>query len=346
VAADAKEIIFTSGATESNNLAIKGMAHFYGKKRNHIIALQTEHKCVLDSCRSLEREGFSVTYLPVKTDGIVDLKVLEDAIDPNNTLLVCAMLVNNEIGVVQPIKAIGDICRKHGTFLHVDAAQAVGKIPVDVNDIRADTMSMSAHKMYGPKGVGALFVRRKQPRIRLDSIISGGGQERGMRSGTLPSPLIVGMGASAAIAARDMSADHLHITKLAEKLRSGLFSRVPEIYLNGSENERYVGNLNVSFAFVEGESLLMALKEIAVSSGSACTSASLEPSYVLRALGVDEAMAHTSLRFGIGRFTSEAEIDRTIELCVKYVDRLRGMSPLWDMHLEGIDMNSIAWTQH
>lgn len=326
---DPREIVFTSGATESNNIAVKGLAKFY-KSKTHIITTQTEHKCVLDSCRSLSEEGYNITYLPVQKNGLIDLKVFEDSITPE-TGFVSVMMVNNEIGVIQPIKEIGEICRKHKIFLHVDAAQAFGKIPIDVNEMNIDVMSISGHKIYGPKGVGALYVRKRSPRVRLARIISGGGQERGHRSGTLPTPLIVGMGEAAKVAKQEMENDAEWIDYLSAKLWKGIQERVDHVELNGDEKERYLGNLNVSFAFVEGESLLMAIKEIAVSSGSACTSASLEPSYVLRALGVSDELAHTSIRFGIGRFTTEAEVDYALDLLEKHVGRLRDMSPLYEM---------------
>lgn len=347
IGADAKEIVFTSGATESNNAAIKGVARFYrnGEKRRHIVTTVTEHKCVLDSCRVLEAsEGFEVTYLPVEKNGVIDVSKLEAAIRPD-TVLVSVMAVNNEIGVIQPIKQIGQLCRKRGVFFHTDAAQAAGKIPLDVNDMNVDLLSISGHKLYGPKGVGALYIRRK-PRVRLHPIISGGGQERGLRSGTVPAPLVVGLGKACEVALEEMERDNAWIKYLFHRLHDGISARVPEVYLNGDLERRYHGNLNLSFAYVEGESLLMALKEVALSSGSACTSASLEPSYVLRALGVSEDMAHTSLRFGIGRFTTEREIDHAIELCAKHVERLREMSPLWEMVKEGIDISKIQWTQH
>lgn len=344
IGADSKEVIFTSGATESNNMAIKGVAHFYGRTKKHIITTQTEHKCVLDSCRSLQQEGFEVTFLPVKQDGLVDMAELEAAMRPD-TALVSVMYVNNEIGVVQPIDEIGRLCRANKVFFHVDAAQAVGKIPVDVNTSNIDLMSISAHKLYGPKGIGALYVRRR-PRVRLEPIFSGGGQERGLRSGTLPHPLVAGFGAACAVASQEMERDAAHIERLSARLREGIREHIPHAVINGSEEHRYAGNLNVSFAYVEGESLLMALKDIAVSSGSACTSASLEPSYVLRALGVDEEMAHTSIRFGIGRFTTEAEVDYAIAMCIKHVERLRDMSPLWEMVQDGIDLKTIQWSQH
>lgn len=343
IGADSKEIVFTSGATESNNAAIKGVARFYSAKKRHIITTQTEHKCVLDSCRQLQQEGFDVTYLPVKKDGLIDLAELEKAIRPD-TALVSVMMVNNEIGVVQPVAEIGKMCRSKGVFFHCDAAQACGKIPVDVNAMNIDLLSISGHKLYGPKGVGALYVRRR-PRVRLQPIISGGGQERGMRSGTLSTPLCVGLGEAAKVAMDEMENDHAHVTRLADRLYKGITSNVAHVQLNGSAEYRYPGNLNLSFAYVEGESLLMALKEIAVSSGSACTSASLEPSYVLRALGVEEDLAHTSIRFGIGRFTTEAEVDYAIALITKHVTRLRDMSPLWEMVQEGIDLKTIQWSQ-
>eukprot|EP01059_Diplonema_ambulator_P005425 TRINITY_DN15156_c0_g1_i2.p1 TRINITY_DN15156_c0_g1~~TRINITY_DN15156_c0_g1_i2.p1 ORF type:complete len:444 (+),score=134.18 TRINITY_DN15156_c0_g1_i2:37-1332(+) len=335
-----REIIFTSGATESNNIAIKGVARFHKDTKNHIITLQTEHKCVLESCRSLEGEGFRVTFLPVERDGRVSLERLEEAITPE-TSLVSVMAVNNEIGVIQPLKEIGALCRAKGVFFHTDAAQAVGKIPIDVEACNIDLMSMSGHKMYGPKGIGALYVRRR-PRVRLTSPISGGGQERGVRSGTLPAPLCVGIGAAAAVASREMANDAEHHRMLAQRLWDGLSSRLEHIYLNGppiGSEHRYDGNLNISFDCVEGESLLMKINKIAVSSGSACTSASLEPSYVLRALGVSEAVAHTSLRFGIGRFTTEEEVDYTIKITTEAVEYLRELSPLWEAKMEGIDVD-------
>lgn len=342
IGADAKEIVFTSGATESNNCALKGLAHFWKKKKKHIITTQTEHKCVLDSCRFLQQEGWDVTYLPVKKDGLVDLNELQAAMR-EDTLIVSVMMVNNEIGVIQPVDEIGKLCRSKGIFFHTDAAQAVGKIPIDVNKSNIDLLSISGHKVYGPKGIGALYVRRR-PRVRLSPIISGGGQERNMRSGTLPAQLIVGLGEACRVAKEEMKADQEHVEKLSKRLLEGIQKNVPMVVLNGSPEHRYYGNLNLSFSYVEGESLLMALKEIAVSSGSACTSASLEPSYVLRALGVDEDMAHTSIRFGIGRFTTEQEIDHAINLCTQHVRRLREMSPLWEMVQEGVDLKTIKWT--
>uniref|UniRef100_A0A8B9NQM4 Cysteine desulfurase n=1 Tax=Accipiter nisus TaxID=211598 RepID=A0A8B9NQM4_9AVES len=344
IGADSREIIFTSGATESNNMAIKGVARFYKSRKKHIITTQTEHKCVLDSCRSLETEGFRVTYLPVKKNGLIDLKELESAFQPD-TSLVSVMTVNNEIGVKQPIRDIGEICREHKVFFHTDAAQAIGKIPMDVNDMKIDIMSISGHKIYGPKGVGALYVRRR-PRVRLEPLQSGGGQERGLRSGTVPTPLAVGLGAACEVAQQEMEYDHKRISQLAERLVTKIMSEVPDVVMNGDREHRYPGCVNLSFAYVEGESLLMALKDVALSSGSACTSASLEPSYVLRAIGTDEDLAHSSIRFGIGRFTTEEEVDYTVRKCVQHVKRLREMSPLWEMVQDGIDLKSIKWTQH
>ncbi|XP_060838929.1 cysteine desulfurase, mitochondrial [Rhopalosiphum padi] len=344
IGANPKEIIFTSGATESNNLAIKGIAHFYGAKKRHIITTQTEHKCVLDSCRALEGEGFEITYLPVCSTGIISLEELESAIRPD-TALVSIMAVNNEIGVKQPIKEIGKLCKSKKVFFHTDAAQAVGKITVDVNDQNIDLMSISGHKLYGPKGIGALFVRRK-PRVRLEPLQSGGGQERGLRSGTVPTPIVVGFGEACRIAKQEMEYDHAWMTKLSNLLLEKITKSLPEVVRNGDAVQTYPGCLNLSFAFVEGESLLMALKDIALSSGSACTSASLEPSYVLRAIGADEDLAHSSIRFGFGRFTTVDEVLYTAEKCIKHVQRLREMSPLWEMHQEGIDIKSIKWSQH
>eukprot|EP00184_Porphyridium_aerugineum_P008196 CAMPEP_0184693034 /NCGR_PEP_ID=MMETSP0313-20130426/1337_1 /TAXON_ID=2792 /ORGANISM="Porphyridium aerugineum, Strain SAG 1380-2" /LENGTH=498 /DNA_ID=CAMNT_0027150989 /DNA_START=165 /DNA_END=1661 /DNA_ORIENTATION=+ len=341
--ADPKEIVFTSGATESNNMAIKGVAKFYQAKKRHVITSQTEHKCVLDSCRYLQSNGFDVTYLPVKKDGLIDLDELKAAIR-DDTALVSLMTVNNEIGVVQPIQEVAEICHAKGVFLHTDAAQAVGKIPMDVKKLGVDLMSISGHKIYGPKGVGAIYVRRR-PRVRLEPIIHGGGQERGLRSGTLPAPLVVGLGAAAQVAMEEMDNDYRHVKKLSEQLYKGISDSIQHIQLNGSQEHRYPGNMNISFAYVEGESLLMALKNVAVSSGSACTSASLEPSYVLRALGVDEDMAHTSIRFGLGRFSTEEEVDFAVKLAIKHVQRLREMSPLWEMVQEGIDIKTIQWVQ-
>ncbi|EAU88735.2 cysteine desulfurase NFS1 [Coprinopsis cinerea okayama7 len=343
IGADMKDIIFTSGATESNNLAIKGVARFHKEKKKHIITTQTEHKCVLDSCRNLGEEGFDITYLPVQRNGVISLEELENAIRPD-TSLVSIMAVNNETGVIQPLKEIGAIVRKYrGVYFHTDAAQAVGKIPLDVNEMNIDLMSISGHKMYGPKGVGAAYIRRR-PRVRLEPIFSGGGQERGLRSGTLPASLVIGLGEAARIAKLEMERDHARVKELSDRLLNSIYSRVEHVVRNGDVNG-YPGCVNLSFSYVEGESLLMALKEIALSSGSACTSASLEPSYVLRALGAAEDMAHSSLRFGIGRFTTEAEIDFVVEKIVATVERLRDMSPLWEMVQEGIDINSIDWSQ-
>ncbi|KAJ0002676.1 hypothetical protein NQD34_007825 [Periophthalmus magnuspinnatus] len=344
IGADPREIVFTSGATESNNMAVKGVVRFYGQKKRHVITTQTEHKCVLDSCRVLESEGFSVTYLPVQSNGLIDLELLDKSIRPD-TSLVSIMTVNNEIGVKQPIRDIGHLCRSRGVFFHTDGAQAVGKIPLNVTELNIDLMSISAHKIYGPKGVGALFVRRR-PRVRLEPLQSGGGQERGLRSGTVPTPLAVGLGAACSIAQAEMVYDHQRVSALAQRLMHKITSQIPDVILNGDPDQRYPGCVNLSFAYVEGESLLMALKDVALSSGSACTSASLEPSYVLRAIGADEDLAHSSIRFGIGRFTTEEEVDFTAQKCVQQVQRLREMSPLWEMVQEGIDIKSIKWTQH
>jgi cysteine desulfurase len=344
IGANEKEIVFTSGATESNNLALKGLAKFYGDKRNHIITVVTEHKCVLDTCRHLEREGMCITYLPVQKNGLLDLADLEKAIN-DKTLAVSVMAVNNEIGVIQPLKEIGALCRKYGAFFHTDAAQAFGKIPLNVEEMNIDLMSISGHKIYGPKGVGALYVRRK-PRIRLIPMINGGGQERGFRSGTLPTPLVVGLGEAARIAKIELAQDYSHVKKLSERLYNGIMEKAKDIFLNGDKEQRYPGNLNLSFAYIEGESMIMAIKDLAVSSGSACTSSSLEPSYVLRSIGVGEELAHTSIRFGIGRFTTEAEIDYAIKIVTGSIDKLREMSPLWEMVQEGIDIEKIEWAAH
>lgn len=341
IGANAKEIIFTSGATESNNLAVKGVAGFYKEKKRHVITTQTDHKCVLDSCRVLQQRGFDVTYLPVKSNGLLDLDELKAAIR-DDTVLVSVMAVNNEIGVIQPLKDIGAICRERGVFFHTDAAQAVGKVPIDVNECNIDLLSISGHKLYGPKGVGAIYIRRR-PRVRLEAQINGGGQERGIRSGTVPSFLVAGLGKACEVAAQEMENDRIHVERLAKKLYDGVTSKLEGVVLNGDHEHRYWGNCNLSFAYVEGESLLMGLKDLAVSSGSACTSASLEPSYVLRALGVEDELAHTSIRFGIGRFTTDAEIDRAINQTVKHVEKLREMSPLWEMVQEGVDLSKIQW---
>ncbi|XP_026463957.1 probable cysteine desulfurase, mitochondrial [Ctenocephalides felis] len=344
IGAEPKEIIFTSGATESNNISIKGVGRFYGQRKKHIITTQTEHKCVLDSCRALEGEGFKVTYLPVKTNGIINMEDLDKAITPE-TSLVSIMSVNNEIGVIQPIAEIGALCKSRRVFFHTDAAQAVGKIPLDVNKMNIDLMSISGHKIYGPKGVGALYVRRR-PRVRVEAIQSGGGQERGLRSGTVPTPLAVGMGQACEIASREMDYDHKWMVHLSTRLIDKICGELPQVIRNGDPDQSYPGCVNLSFAYVEGESLLMALKDIALSSGSACTSASLEPSYVLRAIGTEEDLAHSSIRFGIGRFTTIEEIDYTADKCIKHVQRLREMSPLWEMVQEGIDLKNIQWSQH
>jgi cysteine desulfurase len=344
IGANPKEIVFTSGATESNNMAIKGVAHFYKDKKDHIITATTEHKCVLDTCRHLELEGFTVTYLPVQTNGLIDLKELEAAIT-DKTAIVSVMAVNNEIGVIQPLKEIGAICRKHGVFFHTDAAQGFGKIAINVEEMNIDLMSISGHKIYGPKGIGALFVRRR-PRVRIEPLINGGGQERGLRSGTLPTPLVVGLGAAAEIARNEMEADNKRIAKLFDKLYKGMVENVPDVFLNGDLEHRIRGNLNLSFAYIEGESMIMAIKDLAVSSGSACTSASLEPSYVLRSIGVGEDLAHTSIRFGIGKFTTEEEVDFAIEKVTGAIGKLRAMSPLWEMAQEGIDISKIEWAGH
>ena len=344
IGADAKEVIFTSGATESNNLAIKGVAHFYKDKKDHIITVATEHKCVLDSCRYLEQEGFHVTYLPVQPNGLIDLAQLEAAIT-ERTVLVSVMMVNNEIGVIQPAAEIGALCRRKGVFFHTDCAQAVGKVPIDVNAMNIDLLSISGHKIYGPKGIGALYVRRR-PRVRLVPLITGGGQERGMRSGTLPTMLCVGIGEACAIAQTEMGAEALRLTAMRDRMLAAVHQRLPEVFVNGDLDHRIPGNLNLSFAYVEGEGLMMGIKDLSVSSGSACTSASLEPSYVLRALGVEDELAHTSLRIGFGRFTTDAEIDYAVDHIVEAVSRLREMSPLWEMAQQGIDIKSIKWAGH
>jgi cysteine desulfurase len=346
IGGDAKEIVFTSGATEAINLALKGVATYYRKQGNHLVTVETEHKATLDTVKRLSREGCEVTVLPVDKDGLVTPEQVAAAVT-DRTILVSVMMANNEIGVVQPIAAIVKAvkAKNRKTLVHSDIVQAVGKIPVDVEGLELDLASVSAHKMYGPKGIGALWVRRR-PRVRIDPIIDGGGHERGMRSGTLPVPLIVGFGKAAELAQHELAGEAVRLRRLRDRLLAGLQAGLTEIYVNGSLEHRLPGNLNVSFAFVEGESLLMALKDVAVSSGSACTSASLEPSYVLRALGIGDELAHTSIRFGIGRFNTEAEIDYTIDLVVHAVKRLRELSPLWEMHQEGIDIHSIQWTPH
>jgi cysteine desulfurase len=342
--ADPKEIIFTSGATEANNIALKSVGAFYKDKKNHIITVVTEHKCVLDSARHMEMQGFDVTYLPVQKNGLIDLAELKAAIRPT-TLMVSVMAVNNEIGVIQPLAEIGKITREHGVFFHTDAAQAFGKIPLDVDAMNIDLMSISGHKVYAPKGIGALYVRRR-PRVRLESLFSGGGQERGMRSGTLPVPLVVGLGEAARIAKEEMQDETARIRYLSQKFLKAVMDDVPDVFMNGDREQRWPGCINLSFAYIEGESMIMAIKNLAVSSGSACTSASLEPSYVLRAIGVGEELAHTSIRFGIGRFTTEAEIDEAIKLVTGSIDKLRAMSPLWEMTQEGIDISKIEWAAH
>lgn len=341
--ADPREIVFTSGATESDNLAIKGVAHFYNKQGKHIITSKTEHKAVLDTMRQLEREGFEVTYLDPESNGLVDLAKLEAAMR-DDTILVSIMHVNNEIGVVQDIAAIGELCRSRKVVFHVDAAQSAGKVAIDVQEMKVDLISLSAHKAYGPKGIGALYVRRK-PRIRLEAQMHGGGHERGFRSGTLPTHQIVGMGEAFRIAKEELQQDYDHALKLRNRLLDGI-KDMEAVTINGDLDQRVPHNLNVSFAFVEGESLLMALKDLAASSGSACTSASLEPSYVLRALGLNDELAHSSIRFSFGRFTTEAEIDYAIELIRVAVDKLRAMSPLWDMYKDGVDLNTVEWAHH
>ena len=343
IGADSKEIVFTSGATESNNLAIKGAAHFYAAKGKHLITLKTEHKAVLDTMRELEREGFEVTYLGVQENGLVDLAELQAAIRPDTTL-VSTMWVNNEIGVIQDIAAIGQICKEHDVLLHVDAAQATGKVHINVRELNIGLMSMSAHKTYGPKGIGALYVRRK-PRVRLEAQMHGGGHERGFRSGTLATHQIVGMGEAYRLARLEMDAENERILALRNRFLDAI-KDIDEVYINGDLQQRVPQNLNVSFNFVEGESLIMAVKELAVSSGSACTSASLEPSYVLRALGRNDELAHSSLRITFGRFTTEADVDFAAELIKSKIGKLRELSPLWEMHLDGVDLSTVEWAAH
>ena len=346
IGATAKEIVFTSGATESNNLAIKGVAHYYEKKGKHIITVATEHKAVLDSCHALERDGFEITYLDVQPDGRIDLQVLADAIRPDTTL-VSIMFANNEIGVIQPVAEIGALCKARGVLFHCDAVQACAYVSIDVEALGIDLLSISAHKMYGPKGIGALYVRRAKPRVRLQALIDGGGHERGLRSGTLPTHQIVGLGKAAELCAEAIATGGVaHIQALRDRLWAGLQAELDELYLNGSWEHRLPNNLNVSFAFVEGEAMMMGIKRIACSSGSACTSASLEPSYVLRALGVDVELAHTSIRFGLGRFNTEAEVDEALQIIVQKVKFLREMSPLYEMFKEGVDLKSIQWEAH
>jgi len=343
VNADPREIIWTSGATESNNLAIKGAATFYAERGKHVITAKTEHKAVLDPCRELERQGFEVTYLDVQENGLISMEALKAAIRPD-TVLISIMFVNNEIGVIQDVAAIGELCRANNIIFHVDAAQATGKVAIDLQTLKVDLMSFCAHKTYGPKGIGALYVRRK-PRIRIEAQMHGGGHERGFRSGTLATHQIVGMGEAFALAQQEMGTENERIRMLRDRLWAGL-SQIEEVYLNGDLEQRVPHNLNVSFNYVEGESLIMAIKELAVSSGSACTSASLEPSYVLRALGRNDELAHSSIRFTIGRFTTEKEIDFAVELLKARVGKLRDMSPLWEMAKEGIDLNSVQWAAH
>ena len=342
--ADPREIVLTSGATESNNLAIKGAANFYSKsKGKHIITVKTEHKAVLDTCRELERQGFEVTYMDVEDNGLLDLQKLADAMR-DDTVLVSVMHVNNELGVIQDIVTIGEMCRERKIMFHVDGAQSAGKVAIDLKELKVDFMSFSAHKVYGPKGIGALYVRRK-PRARLEAQMHGGGHERGMRSGTLATHQIVGMGEAFRIAKEELAQDEAHVTKMRDRLWAGL-NDMEQVFINGDADKRYPGNLNVSFNFVEGESLIMALKDLAVSSGSACTSASLEPSYVLRALGLNDEMAHSSIRFSFGRFTTEEEIDFAIDLIKKSIGHLRDMSPLWEMFKDGIDLDTVEWAGH
>ena len=343
VGADPREIVWTSGATESDNLAIKGIAHFYQKRGKHIITMKTEHKAVLDTCRQLEREGFEVTYLEPLSNGLLDISVFKDAIR-EDTILASIMHVNNEIGVIQDIQTIGDVCREHKIFFHVDAAQSVGKVPIDLASLPVDLMSFSAHKIYGPKGMGALYVSRK-PRVRLEAQMHGGGHERGMRSGTLATHQIVGMGEAFAIANAEMLEEGKKIKQLRDRLLDG-FADMEEVVINGDIEQRVPGNLNISFNYVEGESLMMAISDVAVSSGSACTSASLEPSYVLRALGLSDELAHSSIRFSIGRYTTEKDVDDAIRLVREKVEKLRDLSPLWDMFKEGIDLSTVQWAAH
>lgn len=345
IGATAKEIIFTSGATESNNLAIKGVGEMYRERGNHIITQVTEHKAVLDTCKRMEKAGFRVTYLPVKADGLIDLDDLKRAID-DKTILVTIMYANNEIGVLQPVAEIGKICREKGVIFHTDAVQAVGKVPVDVNAMNIDVLSLSGHKIYGPKGVGALYVRRRNPRVQISEQINGGGHERGMRSGTLNVPGIVGLGKACEISGAEMVNESKHLTALRDKLKKKLESSLDYIHVNGSMEHRLPGNLNMSFVYVEGESLLMGINDVAVSSGSACTSATLEPSYVLKALGLGDDVAHSSIRFGLGRFNSEAEVDYVSDKVIDIVQKLRELSPLYEMVKEGIDITKIEWQAH
>ncbi|MCH7614607.1 MAG: IscS subfamily cysteine desulfurase [Nitrospinae bacterium] len=343
--ADSKEIVFTSGATESNNLALKGVAEMYREKGDHIITSSTEHRAVIDPAKSLEKKGVKVTYLSVDKTGTVNPDDVRNAIT-DKTILISIMLANNEIGTINPIKEIGKIAKEKGVLFHCDATQGVGKIPVNVQELGVDLMSFSAHKIYGPKGIGALYVRRRAPRVRLVPMLDGGGHERGMRSGTLPVPLIVGFGKAAELCEQEMATESVRMMALRDRLKAGIMGAMEEVYLNGHPTERLPGNLNISFAYVEGEALLMGVKEIALSSGSACTSATLEPSYVLRALGVGSDLAHSSIRFGIGRFTTEEEVDYTIDRMLKAVNHLREMSPLYEMAKEGIDLSTVEWAAH
>jgi cysteine desulfurase len=345
IGATSKEIVFTSGATESNNLAIKGVAEMYAEKGNHIITAATEHKAVLDTCKRLEKDGIRVTYLPLQQNGLVDLDQLKSAIT-DKTILISIMYANNEIGVLQPVAEIGKMARERGVLFHTDATQAVGKVPVDVNRENIDILSISAHKMYGPKGVGALYVRRRNPRVQLTAQIDGGGHERGMRSGTLNVPGIVGLGAACAIAKAEMAEEGKRLAYLRDKMKDRLLAALDEVYINGTMEHRLPNNLNISFAYVEGESLLMGINDIAVSSGSACTSATLEPSYVLKALGAGDDLAHSSIRFGLGRFNTEEEVDYVTAKVVDVVKKLRDLSPLYEMHKEGIDLTKVQWTAH
>jgi cysteine desulfurase len=345
IGADPKEIIFTSGATESNNLAIKGIAEMYAEKGDHIITVVTEHKAVLDTCKHLEKDGKHVTYLGVGKDGLIDLDELKAAIT-DKTILVSVMAANNEIGVIQPLKEIGAICREKGVLFHTDAVQAYGKIPLDVNDLNIDLLSFTAHKIYGPKGIGALYVRRRNPRVKLTAQIDGGGHERGFRSGTLNVTGIVGFGKAAELLMEEMEAESVRLAGLRDRMAQTIMDACDSCYINGHATQRLPGNLNISFEFVEGESLLMGLKDVALSSGSACTSASLEPSYVLKAMGLGDELAHSSLRFGFGRFTTEEEVDWVARKVISEVSRLREMSPLWELHLEGVDLSTVKWNAH
>ena len=342
IGASSKEIVFTSGATESDNLAIKGVADMYFERGDHIVTVVTEHKAVLDTCKKLEKRGFKVTYLPVASDGLISPDDIRNAIT-DKTILVSVMMANNEIGVIQPIAEIGKVCKEKGVLFHTDATQAIGKIPFNVNELNVDLASFSAHKIYGPKGIGGLYVRRKNPRVVLVPMMDGGGHERGMRSGTLNVTGIVGLGKACEIARTEMQHENERVFGLKERLRKGIMDEIPDVYINGHPEQRLSGNLNISFAYVEGESLLMGINDIAVSSGSACTSASLEPSYVLKALGVGEELAHSSIRFGLGRFNTEEEVDYTVGRVNEAVNRLRELSPLWEMVQEGIDLSTVQW---